>query len=307
MSIPAIENLDDLASIFGMPKFVVTQLIFQADRYYAEFSISKKAGRGRRKLAAPSRRLKGIQRWILDNILAKVPVSSACTGYIRHRSIISNASPHQKKRFVMNADLLNFFPSISLRRVIGLFQSLGYDRTVAFGLAKLCCYKGALPQGAPSSPMIANLICWKLDARLKCFADSRGWKFTRYSDDITISGDSGFDSENAILTKIVNSEGFSLNHSKYRVMRSNSRQQVTGLVVNQKINLSRQFKRSLRAAMHQLRLEPAKFAMRKDELLGRICHLEHICGASNMTESYRRLLIEAYPDKQIEKGSSSKQ
>lgn len=197
-----IQSIEELSTNFGMPKFVITQYIFQADRYYSEFSVSKKNGKGTRRIAAPSRRLKGIQRWILDNILSNTPVSESCTGYTKKRSVVDNAKPHVDKAFVVNADIKDFFPSITIKRVIGLFQSLGYNRTISFCLARLCCFKGRLPQGAPSSPMIANLICRRLDTRLQAFAAARSWAYTRYSDDITISGSGGFDNAKDIFASI---------------------------------------------------------------------------------------------------------
>ena len=269
MRIPTIDNLERLAHMLGVPKFVLTRYTFQADRHYKQFRIPKRSGMGYRMICAPSKQLKGIQRWIIVFILRKVDLSVASTAFRPGSSILHNAQPHIGKEFVFNAAIKDFFPSITAARVCGLFKSFGYAAEVAFALARLTTYQGRLPQGAPSSPDIANIICRKLDARIEAFCARRNWSYTRYADDITISGkgDIGPQIVN-LLSQIVQEEGFTLNPRKTHVVRQKGRQLVTGLVVNKQVSIPRYHRKRWRAIFHQASLEPDKFTNRFAELQG---------------------------------------
>src|SRR5581483_7153280 len=137
---------------------------------------------------APAPELKAVQRRIAKKLLQTHPLHDACNGYRAGKSIVSNAVPHLDKDFVLNIDIKDFFTTISSKRVLGLFCSMGYSEETSYLLARLCTREGALPQGAPSSPDIANLICRRMDHRLSQFCKRREWHYTRYCDDITISG-----------------------------------------------------------------------------------------------------------------------
>jgi retron-type reverse transcriptase len=273
---PTITDLHGLAEKLGLPKFVLTRYIFQSDRYYKQFSIRKRSGSGYRTICAPSRQMKGIQRWILAFILRTVDLPSACTAFREGCSIARNAEPHVRKAFVFNADIQDFFPSITTRRVIGLFRSLGYGKEVAFGLARLTTYRGRLPQGAPTSPEIANLICRRLDSRLLGLCARRNWDYTRHCDDMTISGDGGVDRESLKISTIVKDEGFRINARKTRAVRQHGRQLVTGLVVNDFVSVPRYLRGRWRAAFHQASLRPELFAHRASELKGYIGFLRMV-------------------------------
>lgn len=232
-------------------------------RRYAEFTVPKRRG-GVRSLAAPHPALKQVQRRLLDAVLSRLAVHRASTAFSNGSSVVTNAAAHVGRAMVIKLDLQDFFPSIHEERVRGLWFALGADRQVAHALARLTTYRprlssgalstvAVLPQGAPTSPAIANLIARRLDARLAGL--SKKWKasYTRYADDLTFS----FAEEPRQVGRflwwanaICQQEGFLENASKRRVMRATGRQQVTGLVVNQRVTLPRNVRRSFKAIVH---------------------------------------------------------
>lgn len=272
-----LADLNDFALKIGLPKFVLTRFIFQSESYYKVFRLKKSSGRGYRKIAAPSRELKGIQKWISTFILRQVELPDEATGFRSGMSIKNNAEPHLNKDFVCNIDIEDFFPSVSAKRVTAIFKSLGFPKVVAGSLSRLTTFKGTLPQGAPSSPDLANIVLRRLDARIAGFCKKRRWSYTRYCDDITISGSGGVSKkELETLAEIIYSEGFLVNDSKTRTRRRNSRQEVTGLVVNKHINLSRQRRKSMRAMFHQAFLFPERFRARLSELEGHLSYFKFL-------------------------------
>lgn len=241
--------------------------------HYKQFAIRKKSG-GLRKISAPKPRLKRVQMWVLENILSTVEIHPAAHGFRVGRSIVTNAQPHVGMDVVVNADMKDFFPTVTYPRVRGIFQNMGYSNAAATIFALLCCeperqeieldgknYHVAtghlfLPQGAPTSPAITNLICRGLDARLNHLAKNLGFGYTRYADDITFSG-SGEARQNIgkalrRLAHIVADEGFELHPDKTRVFHKGRRQEVTGIVVNEKVSVSRKKLRQFRATLYQI-------------------------------------------------------
>ena len=244
--------------------------------HYIRFKIPKKTG-GERYISAPMPNLKQAQRWILTNILEKLEIHQAAHGFCQQRSIITNATPHVGADVVINFDLKDFFPSISYKRVKGLFHSFGYSETAASIFALLCTaaevekleldgktyYVASehrhLPQGSPASPAISNLICRRLDKRLTAMAEKLNFTYTRYADDLTFST-SGKSSRHICnimkqVESIVTHEGLRINHEKTRVLRNSRQQEVTGVVVNEKLNISRKTLRQFRATLYQIEKE----------------------------------------------------
>jgi RNA-directed DNA polymerase len=241
---------------------------------YHTFHIPKATG-GLREIAAPRPQLKRVQRAILSQILSRLPVHAAAHGFVPGRSTVTNAAEHVGRDIIIKFDLKDFFPSISYWRVLGLYAQLGYSpgslrintsddsRAVAPILARLSVYapdpgaygSGHTPQGAPTSPAICNLVCRGLDARLHGLAQAIGGSYTRYADDLTFS----FDGEPPVgrlrwwVQEICRQEGFTVNHKKFRVIRRSQRQQVTGVVVNDKLTVPRRARRRFRAILHNCR------------------------------------------------------
>jgi RNA-directed DNA polymerase len=246
-----LDSKVSLANELEISEFELSKYIFRADYLYKRFSIPKKSG-GQRHISAPSKELKRIQKWISENLLRSVAVHESCTGYRVGKCIVDNARPHVGKDFVLNADIEDFFPSINQDRVTALFESLGFQQKMAGYLSKLCTHHELLPQGAPTSPDLANLICKSLDEKLSEFCEKRNWSFTRYCDDITISGSGVLTrAEIDTICDIITSEGFKVNDKKLRVARKTSQQRVTGLVVNERVNLPRRERRRVRAMIHR--------------------------------------------------------
>ncbi len=275
--LPLIRTPGELAEAMeisiGELRFLAFHRRASQTTHYRRFAIRKKTG-GLRQISAPMPRLKRAQEWILRNILEHVELHVAAHGFRRGRSIVSNARPHVGADVVINIDLEDFFPTVTYRRIKGAFRSLGYGEAVATVLALVCSepkvaevqldgrtyfvHRGErfLPQGAPTSPAITNIICRGLDARLVRTAAKLGFRYTRYADDITFSG-SGSASENVgiALRRIryaVRDEGFQINPRKTRILRRGRRQEVTGLVVNRNVHVPRCQLRRFRATLFQI-------------------------------------------------------
>lgn len=277
--LPAIATAEELAKAMGVEIKALRFLAFNRRvsrvSHYRRFLLPKKTG-GHRLISAPMPRLKKAQNWVLEQILEKIAVHGAAHGFVVGRSIVSNAKPHVGADVVINLDLKDFFPTVSFPRVKGAFVRLGYSEAVATALALVCTEpdvdeveldsqtfyvaKGEryLPQGSPASPAITNLLCRRLDRRLQGLADSLGFVYTRYADDLTFSarGESASSKHVGKLLRgvsdIVTFEGFTVHPEKTRVMRRGRRQEVTGVVVNDKPGPARAEMRRFRAALFQV-------------------------------------------------------
>jgi len=246
---PVIFSVDNLVDILEISNQTL-HFLASSKKCYSTFLIPKSNGTTI-EINAPIPKLMWVQRWILDNILYQISVSDACKAFTPGASIIKNALPHVGAKVIVKMDIESFFPSISFERVLGIYLEIGYVYPVALMLAKLSCYKGVLPQGASTSPMLANLICRNLDLRLSSLAQKMGFFYTRYADDLTFSGSMTMvDGLLLSVAKIVKSEGFLLSEKKTKVMRRNASQRVTGLIVNSKANVPRKYYRKLRAIIH---------------------------------------------------------
>jgi hypothetical protein len=244
---------------------------------YRSFSIPKRSG-GTRHILAPDGSLKAIQRRILRRLLRRLRCHAAAVGFERGRSIVTNALPHVGKPVIVRLDLKEFFPSTRVARVRKYYRTIGWNREAAWLLVRLCTHQGGLPQGAPTSPRLSNLVNHRLDARLAGLAAYSGpphyrnprtggrvigpgncvrATYTRYADDLTFSFDA--DDPKAIhdliwrVQRIVEWEGYRLHlRKKLTIRRPHQRQVVTGLVVNDRVNLPRVTRRWLRAVEHRL-------------------------------------------------------
>ncbi len=247
--------------------------------HYRRFVIPKRGG-GERAIWAPLPKLKAAQHWVLHHIAEKLPVHGAVHGFLAGRSILTNAAVHTNARLVVKVDVKDFFPTVTLARVKGIFRKAGYREQVATLLALLCTeaprevvqLEGqtyyvslgprCLPQGAPTSPALTNTLCLRLDRRISGLARRLGYNYTRYADDLTFSLPAGHQGKPrlgallGLVRRILEAEGFRLNPEKTRVHRRGGRQQVTGLVVNGegKPRVPRTLRRQLRAAIHNQRL-----------------------------------------------------
>jgi hypothetical protein len=270
LDLPAITTVKQLAKLIEIKPEDFDRLMRPGTKSgapYVEFEIEKATG-GKRRISAPRAELKRVQRILLEQILSKVPVHDACHGFVARRSVVTNAEPHQQAAVVIKMDLRDFFPTVHYRRVAGLFRSLGYSDTIANALAGLTTHRpvlddgtvvwpGALPQGAPTSPSIANLVARSLDRRLAGLAARVGARYTRYADDLTFS----FAETPELpigrfcwwVDQICQQEGFIENVAKRRILRRGNQQRVTGVVVNSGLFVPRAARRRFRAILHNCR------------------------------------------------------
>ncbi|MDJ0845182.1 MAG: reverse transcriptase domain-containing protein [Crocosphaera sp.] len=275
------------------------------DKAYTTFKIPKKSG-GHRLITTPQTSLKIIQNKLNQVLSSVYKVKPSVHGFAIKKSIVTNAKIHIKQRYILNLDLQDFFPSINFGRVRGLFIAKPYNCTqeVATILAQICCYNNQLPQGAPTSPIISNMICARLDSQLQKLAKKYRCIYTRYADDITFST-SRFkfphrlayfsqDSETFVLSDelrtVIKDNGFSVNLSKLRLQNRYQRQEVTGIIVNEKLNVKRKYIRQVRAILHAWKtygLENAeaefykKFNDNNDDMKSRDCFRKMVKGKIN--------------------------
>jgi RNA-directed DNA polymerase len=271
--LPVLHTSNDVAALFGVSLGVLRWLTYHRRSvslvHYHRYQIPKKTG-GMRAISAPKRALAEAQEKVLKRILGKIEPEPQAHGFVPNRSIVTNATPHAGRKVVINLDLKDFFPTVTFRRVKGLFRSLGYSEHVATVLGLLCTEPTRakaeldgkvfhvalgdrfLPQGACTSPAITNLLCRRLDKRLSGLATKAGFLYTRYADDLTFSS-SETDEVGRLLRAVravIGSEGFTEHAKKTRVMRRGRRQEVTGLTVNTRPAVPRSEVRELRAILH---------------------------------------------------------
>jgi hypothetical protein len=279
--LPPLDSPQQLAEALGLTVAQLRWLAYHRDAatsiHYRRFLIPKRGG-GERAIWAPLPKLKAAQHWVLHNIAEKLPVHGAAHGFLPGRSTLSNASAHTGARVVVKMDIKDFFPTVTLPRVKGIFRKAGYREQVATLLALLCTEAPrevveldgqtyyvslgprCLPQGAPTSPALTNTLCLRLDRRLSGLARRLGYSYTRYADDLTFSLPAGHKGKPrlgalmGLVRRVVEAEGFRLHPDKTRVHRRGGRQQVTGLVVNGggAPRVPRALRRQLRAAVHNL-------------------------------------------------------
>lgn len=262
-----LKNRNDLASFLNIPLKKLTFLLYAEKNLYKTFSIPKKNG-GKRTIHAPNKSLKKVQRTIKQKLESHINEyrttdgikNNISHGFERGKTILTNAEIHKNKKFVFNTDIKDFFPTIHFGRVKGFFIKNRYfqmEENIATMFAQLICYQGSLPQGSPTSPIIGNLICNSLDMRLLKLCKKYKLYYTRYADDMTFSTNSKefqniFSSFYKDLEDEVNRSGFLINKEKNRLVFKNNRQTVTGLTVNNKVNINRNFYLQTRAMAFSL-------------------------------------------------------
>lgn len=248
--VPIIFDYNHLRFLMGRSSIYFASAVNSPENHYRSFKIKKRNG-GFREILAPYPALLEMQYWIYHNILKKIPVSSYSHGFVRKRSIITNAKIHLNQKELLKLDLKDFFPSININRIIYVFKSLGYSNQVAFYLASLCSYNDFLPQGAPTSPYLSNVIARHLDNRLIGLSKQYKLRYTRYADDLTFSGDSIPAKLIDYISNIVKEEGFTVNSDKTRLYKNGGKRIVTGIsVIGSKLQLPKDYKRNLRQELY---------------------------------------------------------
>lgn len=244
-----IFDIRHLSRLTGINASELYAYYMMKEKLYKEFTIPKTTG-GYRYIVAPSENLKFIQRWILDHILKKVLISNYATGFVSKRSIVTNAKNHIGKECVVNLDIKDFFPSITYLQVYTVFKEMGYTEHLSMFFSGICTHNDVLPQGAPTSPYLSNVVCKRLDQRLSKLASHIGADYSRYADDITLSGTGKIARYISLMKKVIKDEGFEVNNKKVRVHYQHHRQMVTGLIVNEKLSVPRETKQYLRQQIY---------------------------------------------------------
>lgn len=248
----------EIARFLGIDENTVNEIISDTKKHYSKFFIWKDEEHTKKRwIEAPDEILKGIQEHILRSILYKMAPTKFAHGFIHGRSIVSCAKEHTGKKFVLKLDLKNFFPSISRDMVYGaMFSELTPENVkIIIPAIELCLMDGRLPQGAPTSPAISNIVCKPLDMVLYGIAERFGFTYTRYADDLIFSSnDDTIYKVIPIIKSTIVKFGLVVNEKKVKVLKKHQRQTVTGLVVNAdgKTSIRRKKRMNLRAFMHQI-------------------------------------------------------
>lgn len=311
----------DLPVIFSLPHLCLASTvsirntinICESNRrdFYKRFKIKKKRG-GYRVIQTPTNELKFLQKWILKNILEKIPSHESCKGFDKNTSIKKNAECHLNAECVLKIDLLRFFDSVNERRIYGVFKSLGYRKNLCVSLAKICTIEqdenfynsfkkneenlknylttkgeGILPQGAPSSPKLANLILRRLDYRLTELCKKKHLNYSRYADDLTFSGkETDLRNIKKVIYKIIIDENLFVNFGKTKFLTRGNSYFVTGLSVhNDEVKVIKRKKKEVEhhlfhclknGVMGHLNKANIKNRNFKDWLFGNICFIYSI-------------------------------
>ena len=236
-----------LSLLTGINYDVLNKMINAPENFYRIFSIPKRNG-GTRQIAAPYPSLLFIQKWIYKNILLPTTnLQESAKGFIPGLSIVDNASPHLNHKQILKMDIKDFFPSIKINRIVKIFKKLGYYNRIAYTLASLCCKDRCLPQGAPTSPILSNIVMRHIDARIAGLAKHFNITYTRYADDLTFSGECIPVNFIKYITSIIEEGGFIINSNKTRLIGKNARKIITGVsITSGKVTIPKYLKRRLR-------------------------------------------------------------
>lgn len=266
-----ISTIDDLCEKIDVKVNFLKYVLYKKKDLYFQFEIKKKSG-GVRIITSPCDELKFIQKKLLLFLENNYKFLSCQHGFIKGKSCVTNAKNHVGKRFVLNCDIEDFFDNIHFGRVRGLFMKdpFNYSSEVATIIAKIVCYNKRLPQGAPTSPIISNIICYTMDKQFEKIAKKNNCRYTRYADDITFSTDSeSFPKE---IAEVINGKievsdqinkilsggydnGFKFNNKKTKLYKRYVKQEVTGIVVNKKTNVESKYIKNIRAIMNNIKKE----------------------------------------------------
>ncbi len=239
--LPNIETVDEFYDVLDLKG--VKRDAYREFDIYNEEKI--------RRILAPSRKLKERQKWILRNVLSKIELKDCVHGFVKGKSIVTNAKCHVQKKEILCLDIADFFPSINIGEVVDVFKQLGYNKEVAEELADLCTFDGVLPQGAPTSPALSNIIFTVVDDKLISYSKKNNLVYTRYADDLTFSTNVGeIEKHTEPIVNIINEYGYSINVEKTHIMKDNYRKIVTGLVINESVKVPKKFKKKFKQEIY---------------------------------------------------------
>ncbi|WP_137919098.1 reverse transcriptase domain-containing protein [Hydrogenophaga sp. 2FB] len=274
-SIPADGiGINEISLGLGISPGLLTSFLARPERYYRVFEIPKANGKSRQ-IQAPRTMIKVLQYFFLDYLLNWLEAHPTATAYSRGSSIRKNAQVHTEKKYVANIDVSNFFPSLTIGIVAKSLVAAGLSSNTAVLVARLSSYKGGLPQGAPTSAALSNIVMREFDASVSESCNSLGVSYTRYADDMTFSGMEldGVKQAICFAKERLTEMRLTLNDQKTRIFGPGTRQVVTGVVVNDWPQPSRVDRRRLRAELHQAKISPANSVAKYQQLLGRAAYM----------------------------------
>lgn len=297
--LPVIYNTSHLSKLVGYKKNYIKRSVQFPNYFYRHFEIPKKNGKTRR-LSEPLPSLKEIQNWILEEILYKVKVSRYAKAYVKNRSIKDHVRYHKNKSKILTLDITKFFDSIKPKLTEDLFKRLGYSNIVSNLLTKLCYLNDSLPQGAPTSPYLSNIIMYEFDEAISKYCIENKLRYTRYADDLAFSED--FNKEELInkVREELSKLGLELNDAKTLFMEKNVQQIITGVVVNKKSQIPKCERNKIRNSMFYIKkfgLENHIENIKEDRanylkhLLGKIQYVLFLNPKDNEFIEYKKHLI----------------
>jgi len=273
-----MKTFESFAKEIGFNLQVLDNYITFAEKYYNTFYISKRKKGEKRQIDCPSKELKSIQRWLLSNYFNKIPISERANGFVKGRGIKRNAQFHLKKEFILSIDIKNFFPSISQKQVYDVLSKIFEDKILSLKLAKLCTFKRNLPQGAPTSPVLSNIVFKEIDDKIVSFCKSRLVIYTRYADDMIFSCDTKktlieiYSLVNNLLAK----HSFNINKAKTKYLSGKGRMVITGININEgKLTVKKEIKRNLRSNLYNLIVKKDR-SIKVNSVLGYLSFIKDI-------------------------------
>ena len=287
-----MKTFEIFAKEIGFNKQVLNNFITYADKYYKSYYIPKRNKKKKRQIDSPSKELKSIQRWILNNYINNIEVSSRANGFIKKRGIKRNAQFHLNKRFILIIDINNFFQSISQKMVFDVLSKHFKNKGLALKLAKICTYRRRLPQGAPTSPALSNIIFKEIDDEIISYCNKKSIIYSRYADDMVFSSEikDSLVEIYSIVNKILLKNSFSINKSKTKYLSGKGRMSITGININEgRLTVSKKIKRNLRSNIYN-------YIIKKDTSINIKSALGYLSFIKDIEPDYYKKMI-TYIDK----------
>jgi RNA-directed DNA polymerase len=249
---PVIFDAEHFSFLVGYDITLLYAMANDPGKFYRTFYVLKSNG-GKRRIDEPRPTLKEVQQFILRTIALQLPVSKVAKAFQHNSNVKKNARLHLRQREILKLDIEDFFPSVKFRHLYPLFFNLGYTKQLATLFAKLCCFDDRLPQGACTSPALANAALYEIDEQILSLIREHQLRYTRYADDLMISGEKIPNTMISNVRSLLKNAGFALNENKTSIMRDGGRKIVTGVVVNSKMQTARNYRREFRQQTHFIR------------------------------------------------------
>jgi len=252
-NIPIIPDMKQLSFLLKIDLSLLNRMIFGTKKFYRVFEIPKRNKKGVRIINAPYPSLMKAQEWILKNLLQDIPLDDSAHAYRKNRSILTNVIPHLKNKTLLKIDLKDFFPNIEKRRIISIFSKLGYTQDISFALASLCTLDNFLPQGAPTSPTLSNIIAYRVDRRLSSLCEKNNMVYTRYADDMVLTSNYISVKTKDFVIAIIEDCGFIINRDKTYLSTNRNKRIITGISIQDgTTKIPRKLKREIKQEMYYL-------------------------------------------------------